>query len=106
MGKLVAKSLAGNLDYKQTAVDSRGKDVSSQEVKQQFKRSKRTAIADIERVELHPPGETSTAYRLVIRTTDGKAAKLFVTADQAPSAIDLLSRALGPRLQTQFSVCS
>jgi len=100
-GKRVAKLRAEDLDKRETAVSLLSENASSQEVAQQFKRSRRTALDEIYRVELHPPGPASTAYRLEIRTTNGKTARLFVKTDEAPRADDLLSRALGPRFQSE-----
>jgi hypothetical protein len=98
----VAKLAAVDFDNLETAVSSLSDDASSEEVSQQFRRSKRTTLADVERVELHGHmrGQTSTAYTLTIRTTDGKRARLFVKPDEARWAADLLGRALGPRFQS------
>jgi hypothetical protein len=101
-GKLPENLISGSLDNREADVYSLAKDKSSQEITQKFKRSKRTALADIERVELRHGGKVLTAPSLMIRATDGKSANYIVQSDEASHAGDLLGRVLGPRFQSDL----
>ena len=86
-GKLPENLLTGSLDNREAD-----------------KRSKRTALADIERVELRHGGKVLTSPSLMIRTTDGKTANYIVQSDEAPNAGELLGRVLGPRFQSDVGL--